>query len=78
METLIVIIGCVSVINTILLIATGNTLYKQNEELKKEVENLKTKKSWSEEDERMMKFCCDYLDESQQKWLKFIKIRMEE
>ena len=39
---------------------------------------IKWKQKWTEEDEKMMEFCCDYLDETQQKWLKSIKKRMEE
>lgn len=38
METLIL---SLSIVNLIFLIATGNTLCKANEELKKELENLK-------------------------------------
>ena len=38
-----ILILSVSVVNLILLIATGNALYKSNEELKKELENLKNK-----------------------------------
>lgn len=38
----ILILG-VSIVNLILLIAMGNTLCKSNEELKKELENLKIK-----------------------------------
>lgn len=40
METLIL---SVSLVILILLIVTGNALYKSNEELKKELENLKNK-----------------------------------
>lgn len=36
-----ILILSVSIINLILLIDTGNALYKLNEELKKELENLK-------------------------------------
>ena len=38
-----ILILSVSVVNLILLIATGNALYKSKEELKKELENLKNK-----------------------------------
>ena len=41
MELLIALITGISAINTFLLIATGNCLYKQNEELKQELERLK-------------------------------------
>ena len=40
-------------------------------------EEKQGKSKWTEEDEKMMEFCCDYLDETQQKWLKSIKKRME-
>lgn len=36
-----ILILSVSIINLILLIVTGNALYKLNEELKKELEDLK-------------------------------------
>lgn len=31
--------------------------------------------AWSEEDERMMLFCCDYLDDNQKSWLLSLKER---
>ena len=35
------------------------------------------KPAWSEEDERMMMFCCDYLDDNQESWLKSLKGRIK-
>lgn len=40
-------------------------------------EEKQGKSKWTEEDEKMMEFCCDYLDETQKKWFKSIKKRME-